>query len=269
LLEGLVDQVRQRQFERLFQDNADDSQSLSAQGKRIGRSRRQQTHAKAARDRIHFVRNAQQGAFDPFRDGPAGPNRQVVFVDGLRHRLRFRLQTSIGTPHNPLKLRKFADHAGNQVRLAQIGSSEERIEMVGSHPLPKPARQRRKPLHLLPARPQFGMKDHRLQLSRPILQTHLLILFIVKTGIFETSTNHPGIARRHQLEIPGRGIGHRHKIAKQVAFSVGNGKITLVLLDHGDEKLRRQFEILLFEFPHQRLRVFNQLGDFIQKLFIL
>ncbi len=112
------------------------------------------------------------------------------------------------------------------------------------------------------------MKHHRLQLRGPFFQAHLLIFSVVKPGIFKPGAHHPGIAGRHQLEIPGNGVGHRHKVAQQIALIVGYGKIALVLFDDRNQELGRQLEVFFLEFPHERLRKFDQLRHFIQEFLI-
>ena len=119
----LVQDLAEGNSKRCFQHYSDNSNRLSPQGKRVGRSGGKQSHAETGCNGVDLIGDAYQRAFDSRRNGPSGPAGQVMLVDGLCNRFRLVLEPCVGSPHYPLELGKFAHHARHQIGLAKSCSA--------------------------------------------------------------------------------------------------------------------------------------------------
>ena len=264
--EALVEQRIQRKEVAFGQDDVDDAERLAAERIGIRCPGRHQADAEETAEGIRFVGDADDGPLVRFGEASAGRCRQVMLVDRPGHEGIFTGQQGIFTTHDSLKLRKFADHLGVQIRLCQHGGPVDPVCAGGCEAAGNPSGQFPEALNLVIGCPEKGMEGDPLEILHPPFQRNFLVRLEEEARIGKAGANHLFVSAFHHLGIPGQGIVDGDEVRKQRAFFIRHRKVLLVGDHCRDQNLGRKLQKFRVKIPADRRGIFGQEGDRFQQL---
>ena len=189
-----------------------------------------------------------------------------MLVDRPGHEGIFAGQQGIFTTHDSLKLRKFADHLGVQIRLRQHGGPVDPVCAGGCEPVGNPSGQLSETLNLVIGCPEKGMEGDPLEILHPPFQRNFLVRLEEEARIGKAGADHLFVSALHNLGIPGQGIVDRDEVRKQRAFFIRHRKVLLVGDHCRDQNLGRKLQKFRVKIPADRRGIFGQEGDRFQQL---
>ena len=110
------------------------------------------------------------------------------------------------------------------------------------------------------------MEGDPLQEHPPISQRGLAILLPEETGVGQSRPQDPLVAAADRPRPIALGIGHREEPVHELARSIPEGEVSLVVAHGGDEDLRRQIEVGGIELARDHDRPLHQVRHLLEKL---
>ena len=275
-----IDMIAQRHRVNLFQlqsqtvhlKQAQNRQRGAAQRERIFRPGRPLFNTEEPDQRIQLVRQRHCHRHGSGRHVIALPNRLVMIADGVGHGIGQAFRAGVVAAHDALKLRKFADHFGDEVSLGKTGGPFGliRVGAFDDSLFHQPAGELGDAVDLVRDRSQFLMEGDALQLLCVIGKASLAVLFPEEARVGETGGEHLAVARDDRraaiLRFDVRGADEG---GSELPCGVAQHEIFLVDAQGELDHLRRHFEEDGVKIAQQRHRPFCETRIFRDQSLVL
>ena len=201
----------QRNLPTPVQENLYDTQCISSQAIRVFRAAGNQAHPDTAQNSIELVRDRNNRPQLTHGRIISRKGRAVMFLDRLSNHGFLPRMGSVISAHDPLQFRKFINHQGYQIGLAQTPGSQclrflIRTYMSGQNP-----DQAANPFHFFIQGSQLFLEYNSFQWLHKIIQIFLLVLIIEKSGVLQSCTQNSLVAIFDFMPLSGRHIANRNK----------------------------------------------------------
>ena len=248
------DLVDERQAQVVLEDDADDAQRGAAELIGIARARRLLADSPEADQHVELVgqRHGHGGAvaFALQRHRVGRALRLVVQLDGARDGRVHVLGLGVVAAHEALQLGEFADHAGDEVGLGQLGGALGerrlaqllRVAICRASSLTRSARSN--------CVPSFSWKVMPFSSSRIISSFFLRSCSQKNLASDEARRDHLLVAGDDGLAaVPGLLVGDQQEVVRQL-LAVAQREALLVRLHRRRQALGRHVEERLVELAH-------------------
>ena len=192
-----------------------------------------------------------------------------MVADGIGHRRRQLVVQSVIAAHDPLELGELADHAADQIGLAQarrdahllrIGSRDELRDLLGQLP---------DTFDALRLRAELGVEDDMLQRRQPLFQALLAVVVPEELGIRQARAQDTLVtADDGRTAIARHVVGDHDEAVGERAVLPAGGEVALMRLHRHDQHLGRHVHELGVDGAEQRHRPFDQTGNLLEQALV-
>ena len=172
----------------------------------------------------------------------------------------------VDAAHGTLQLRELADHAGGEVRLAQLGRLRELAGIAAARRSVQPEGKLAQALDPLELGAQPLEKGAPAQLLQPRAERDLAVLVEEELAVGKARAQDALVASAAYRGVAHLGVRDRHECREELALLVLHREILLVAAHFGDEHFRRQLEEFLLEISCDAERLLDQPGHGLQEL---
>ena len=238
--------------------------------------------AEAADQGVDAIGDADQRAGDRRRQRRAGAARHVVLGDRRADRVGGRGGRRIGGElaprvvhaHHALQLGQLADHAGQQIALAQLGGAvrdRATVVVLEADVLGQRVDDADDALDLVAGRfggAELGLEHHVVELAAQDVEVLLAVVGEEEPRVGQPRREHALVAGAHDVGVLGDRAGDGRELRRQRAALL-HREVALVVAHGGDQRLLRHLEEPGIEPAGDADRVLDQAGDLVDEIVVL